>query len=108
MPAILTTASKIQCPHGGAAILSTHNATTSAGARMLVEDDVHTVMPCSFTVGTQYSPCATIAWKNPSTAVSVGGKKVLLTTSLGECKNGQGAFQGFALIQQTQTKASAR
>jgi hypothetical protein len=108
MPALLTTASMIQCPHGGLAVLKTHNATTSAGARILVEDDIHDVMPCSFTIGTKYSPCNKIFWKNPATAVSVGGKKALTMTSLGECKSSEGVFQGFALIQNTQQKASAR
>ena len=38
---ILTTASQIQCPHGGQATLITTNTNAKAGTAMLLETDIH-------------------------------------------------------------------
>ena len=106
---ILTTSSTIQCPHQGVATLLTSNATTSAGSMMLLESDIHIVAGCTFLAGTPgYSPCITIEWSAGADAVSVNGTSVLVTTSIGTCKSGEGAPQGVALIGKTQAKASAR
>lgn len=105
---LLTTSSKIQCPHGGRAFLTTSNRTTSAGARILLESDVHQVVGCPFTVGSKYQPCVTIAWSAGASAVSIGGEKALVKSSIGKCKNAEGAVQGVAIVGQTQQRASAR
>ena len=105
---VLTTTSSIQCPHGGRAILSTSDTTTSARAPMLLETDIHTVAGCSFYQGTNYSPCVTIAWSAGAGAVTVGGTKVLVKSSIGQCKNAGGVVQGVAIIASTQTAVTAR
>lgn len=56
----LTTISSVQCPHGGRAILTTSNTTSSAGTLMLLETDIHTVAGCGYWQGSNYSPCLTI------------------------------------------------
>jgi hypothetical protein len=106
---ILTTASLVTCAHGIPAKLATTNATTSAAARALIESDVHDVLPgCPFTVGTKYSPCKTIEWSEGASKVTIGGTKVLVSSSKGACKSAEGAFQGFALVAATQFKATAK
>ena len=99
----LTTTSSVQCPHGGRAVLATSNTTTSAGAAMLLESDVHTVVGCPFYNGGSYSPCLTVEWAAGASALRIGGTKVLLKTSVGTCKNGAGAIQGTAIVTATQT-----
>ena len=104
----LTTTSSVQCPHGGRAILTTKNATSNAGTSMLLESDIHPVVGCTFFIGPNYSPCVTIEWSAGASALSVGGTKVLVKSSIGQCKAGAGAVQGVAIIASTQTPVSAQ
>ncbi len=101
---LLTTASRILCPHGGMLVLKTSNTTTSAGAKVLLESDVHEVRNCPFTIGTKYTPCKTVSWKTGG-SVTVGGKKVLVRSSIGQCKSGENVIQGIAVIATTQLRA---
>lgn len=105
---VLTTTSSVQCPHGGRAILTTTNAFSFASAPMLLESDVHAVVGCPFYSGASYSPCLTIEWSAGASAVSVGGTKVLVKSSVGTCKNGGGVVQGVAVVVATQIPVSAR
>ncbi len=106
---LLTTASTIQCPHGGRANLSTSNTKVTAGAAVLLSSDVHAVAGCSFTLpGGKYSPCVRIEWASPATKAEVDGTGPLVKTSVGKCLSAEGAPQGVATIVNTQTKASSR
>jgi hypothetical protein len=105
---MLTTASTIQCAHGAPAMLVTGNSRVSAGARVLVENDAHKVVGCTFTTGSDDSPCVEIAWTAGAGEVSIGGVAPLLTSSVGTCKNAEGVTQGVAIIASTQQRASAR
>jgi hypothetical protein len=105
--ALLTTSSQIKCPHGGTAVLKTANTTTSAGARVLVETDVHDVFGCLFTVGTKYQPCTKITWTAGAGSVTINGKRALVMSSVGLCQH-ERITQGIALIAQTQQKATGR
>ena len=104
---LLTTASQILCPHGGQAILTTANTRVTAGAAVLLQTDVHTVVGCPFTIGTKYSPCVRIEWQSAATRASAGGTAVLTQTSIGLCYSPESAPQGVALIVNTQPRASA-
>jgi hypothetical protein len=95
---ILTTASQIQCPHGGMATLTTANANAKAGTAMLVESDIHVVAGCSFVVGTVPSPCLTIQW-------SAGAVMVLTTSSIGTCYGA--SPQGVASVSSAPAQAKA-
>ncbi len=109
MPQILTTTSTIMCPHGGQAILTTANTRVYAqNTQALLESDIHAVAGCPFTLpGPKYSPCVRIQWSAGTTCAGVNGTPVLVTTSIGQCLNAEGALQGVAIIGNTQTKASA-
>jgi hypothetical protein len=108
MSKLLTTASVVTCPHGGIAKLGTSNTKTKAGARVLVETDVHDVFGCPFWAGSKYSPCRKITWNAGPRTVTIHGTKVLVTSSVGTCKNSERAVQGVARVSSTQLRASAQ
>ncbi len=106
---VLTSASIIQCTHGGSATVSpTQTDALADDSPMLTEKDVHTVAGCPFNVGGTPQPCLTISWKAGSSKVQAGGNKVLTRSSIGQCKSGAGAVQGIAIIANTQTKVQAQ
>ena len=108
MPALLTTASRVTCAHGGQAMLLTPNVAVSARTSVLLESDVHLVVGCPFTVGPKYSPCVRIEWSAGSTSTSVNGTAPLTQASVGKCYGAEGSVQGVAIIASTQQQASAR
>lgn len=105
---ILTTSSTIMCPHGGSAALFTSNTRVFAdGALALLVSDIHPVTGCPFTIGNKYSPCIRIEWSAGSTKASTNSTSILTQSSIGYCKNIEGAPQGVAVIVNTQIKSSA-
>src|SRR4051812_7459080 len=106
---VLTSASTILCTHGGSASVSPSNTKIDAdGAPALIETDVHTVSGCPFMIGNTPSPCVQIAWSAGASKVSIDGTKVLVQSSIGQCKAGTGAVQGVAIIASTQGKVQAQ
>ncbi len=107
---ILTTASTIQCMHGGSATLSTANTKVFAGGSpALLETDIHPVVGCPFTLPPpKYSPCVRIEWSGGASTTTISGVAVLIQSSVGKCISAEGAPQGVAVIASTQQKASAR
>ncbi len=107
--AILFAGATIQCPHGGqAAIVPSNQKVTLGGQPALLITDVMTIQACPFTLpSTTPSPCLTIQWTAPSTAVTLNGQSVLLMSSQGLCMNAQSAPQGTAIINNNQTAATA-
>ena len=110
MIAILTTASTIQCPHGGSVTLTTANQVAKIdGSPALLETDIHTISGCPFQIpigtGTKPSPCVTVRWSAPATQTKVNQLGVLLQTSVGLCSSAEQAPQGTAIIAQVQQSA---
>lgn len=105
--AVLTMESRIQCPHGGQALLLTSDERVMAQSPALVETDIHTVVGCPFVSGTVYMPCVTIEWSAGATRVQAMGAAVLTRTSIGKCLNASSAPQGLAIIVSTQQAVSA-
>src|SRR5688572_2311697 len=106
MPNLLTTASQVQCPHGGQATLLTSNTqVTAGGSAVLLETDIHIVAGCPFTIGPRYSPCVRIEWSAGTTMVSANTTALLTQSSVGRCLSAEGAAQGVAMVVQTQMKA---
>lgn len=105
----LTVATTILCPHGGQAILSTANGRIAAArAPVLLATDVPVIVGCPFTVGTKYSPCVRIEWSAGAVQVSINRTPVLVTSSIGQCLNAEGAPQGVAIIVNTQPRVTSR
>lgn len=108
MAHVLTTASTVQCPHGGQLQLVTSNTRVSAGARVLLESDVHVIAGCPFTDGSRSSPCVRVDWDAGAAQASIGGTAPLVETSVGTCKNAEGGVQGTAIVVITQRRTEAR
>ena len=104
----LTTASTIQCPHGGSAILTTTDTSLFAdGTPVLLESDISAVVGCPFTLpGPKPSPCVKIEWSVGTTQLSVNGKAALIISSIGKCYSPENALQGVAIVSNTQQKGS--
>jgi uncharacterized Zn-binding protein involved in type VI secretion len=106
---ILTTSSKIQCPHGGQVILSTSNTKVYANSEpVLLESDTHQVVGCPFNTGSNPSPCIIVVWSGGASMVTIDGTPVLIQTSTGKCYNAQNVPQGITMIVDTQASASAQ
>ena len=105
---VLTSASTIQCTHGGiASVVPSNTAVKADGAPILVESDTHSVAGCPFMRGDSYSPCTEISWSAGAQKVTIDGTAVLVQSSVGKCKAGS-VIQGTAIIANTQTKVRAR
>jgi hypothetical protein len=103
---LLTTSSSAQCPHGGVVSFTTSNTRVrAAGAPVLLETDVHVVAGCAFTIGTKPSPCVRIQWTAASRSFKIGSIAALLQSSVGVCYSAEGAPQGVAIVNSTQSKA---
>lgn len=102
---ILTTASTVQCPHGGKATLTSSNTDAKVdGAPILLLSDQHAVVGCTFAPSAP-SPCVLIRWVSGATQTKIGKTPVLLQNSVGLCENAAKAPQGTALVVQVQQKA---
>ena len=105
----LTTSSKIICPHGGNAILSTSNTVVSViNAPVLLESDKHPITGCPFTIVQKLSPCVRIEWNTGTIKDKSNKISLLINTSIGNCINGEGVVQGIAIIVNNQQKVSGR
>jgi hypothetical protein len=87
MPAVLTTASKLQCAHGGTVIATaSSSALTVGGNPVLVEADLAkaTITNCGNT-GPSQIPCVlvTSVATGVSTTLTVAGQPAMLATASG-------------------------
>jgi hypothetical protein len=99
MPAVVTTASLVQCMHGGmAALVTTNSVLMAGGAPALLETDMPMIAGCPFVVGTVPSPCVSIQWSGAAATLTVNGVGVVLETSIGNCLSAAGAPQGVAIV----------
>jgi hypothetical protein len=98
----ITTASTLQCPHGGQVQISA-SGKAKADATIATVADTFTISGCSFQLpGPTPSPCVKVQWIVPDTAVKIGSNPTVSTTSVGLCLAGTGAPQGAVVIANTQ------
>ncbi|HEY8610110.1 MAG TPA: hypothetical protein VIL69_02325 [Roseomonas sp.] len=102
---VLTTASTVQCPHGGRATLTTANALAmDNGAPLLLLTDTHVIAGCPFQIpigtGTKPQPCVILRWTSGAVFTRVNGVPVLLQTSTGLCFSVEQIPQGPPLVVQ--------
>lgn len=101
---LLTTASTVQCPHGGQVLLLSANADARVdGSPVLLLSDQHAIVGCTFAPSAP-SPCVRVRWQTGGTQTQVAGTPVLLQTSVGICENAAQVPQGPAVIVQVQPK----
>ena len=106
MPALLTAASTMMCPHGGTVQAIPGQTNAAAGAPILRGSDTFIVAGCPFVIGPAPSPCVTVQWVVTATQVQAGSDFVLTEASVGLCLAATQAPQGAVLIVQTQAGAS--
>lgn len=104
MPALLTTASTLMCPHGGTVTGSPGSTKATADAVILRATDSFSIAGCSFNVLGVAQPCTTVQWVVTAQKVKHGGDFVLTEASVGLCLGP--APQGTVLVSATQAKVS--
>jgi hypothetical protein len=107
MSALLTTASTLQCPHGGMVTLVTSNATTQVnGTYAITSSDTLSIAGCPFNVGGSPHPCTTVQWVSTDTNSTIGGNATLSESSVGLCLAADQAPQGSVMITAGQSVVS--
>jgi hypothetical protein len=108
MPALLTVASTMMCPHGGT-VMATPGATQAqVDAPVLRGSDTFTIAGCPFNIAGAPNPCVTVTWVQTATRVSHGGDLVLNEASMGLCMSAAQAPQGAVIIAATQPLVSGQ
>ncbi|WP_298173989.1 hypothetical protein [Novosphingobium sp.] len=107
---LLTTASTLQCPHGGSVAVASANTRAKAGAPLALASDVFTIAGCPFQipvgVGTVPHPCLTVQWITVNLRTTVGGQPTLAQDSVGLCLAGDQVPQGPVSVVAVQPRAS--
>ena len=106
MPALLTVASSMMCPHGGTVTATPGSTSARAGAPILRGSDTFVIAGCTFAPGGAAHPCVSVNWVSTATRVKHGGALVLNQSSVGLCVAGDQAPQGSVLINSTQAQVS--
>jgi hypothetical protein len=104
MPALLTTASTLMCPHGGTVTGSPGSTKATADAVILRATDSFSIAGCAFNVLGVAQPCTAVQWVVTAQKVKHGGDFVLTEASVGLCLGP--APQGTVLVSATQAKVS--
>jgi len=105
---LLTTASTLQCPHGGTVSIVSSNTQAQAGAPLALASDTFTVAGCPFQIpatGVPH-PCVRVQWSKTNLKASVNGTPTLSQDSVGLCLAADQAPQGPVSVVQTQALAS--
>ena len=105
MPALLTSATTMMCPHGGTVMAIPGQTRATAESPILRGSDTYLITGCPFTIGVVYSPCVSVQWVQTAARVQAGGDFVLNESSVGLCLAATQAPQGTVLILQTQPRA---
>jgi len=102
MSGFLTTASTLQCPHGGTvSVVSTNAQVQTADGYILRSSDVFTIAGCPFAIAVP-QPCVTVQWALTALQSQVLSEFNLTEDSVGLCI-GAGP-QGTVMVTQTQSE----
>jgi hypothetical protein len=104
MPALLTTASTLMCPHGGTVTASPGATKATADATLLSATDSFSIAGCAFNVAGVAQPCTAVQWVVTAQKVKHGGNLVLNAASVGLCLGP--APQGTVIVAATQAKVA--
>lgn len=111
MAGLLTTASTLQCPHGGQVKVTTSNTRVNAASSPAVcSSDTFTISGCSFALPPPVGPhpCVRVQWVKASLHVKVVSAAVLTEESVGLCLAADSVPQGSVLVNSTQAKVSGK
>ena len=99
----------VVCPHGGRANPRPARGNVLVDGRAVTTvADFYPVVGCPFSAGNKPQPCVTVRWSRASARVRVNGSPVLLQSSTGECRSGEGVPQGPPQVTAVQQVAVAR
>ena len=104
MPALLTTASTLMCPHGGTVTGSPGATKATADTVILRGTDSFSISGCTFQISGAPAPCTVVQWVETAQKVKHDGDFVLTEASVGLCVGA--APQGTVLVSATQAKVS--
>ena len=106
----LTTASTLQCPHGGTVtIVSANGRATAGGVPLALATDSFIVAGCAFTIPPGVpSPCVKVQWIVSDLRNGVAGAPTLSQSSVGLCLAATQAPQGPVVIVSTQAVTRPR
>lgn len=108
----LTTASSLQCPHGGQVqIISSNSKVQAVENPMATAADTFIVSGCPFqlpTVPPIPSPCMTVQWVVPDMRVTINGTPSLSQSSVGLCFSATQLPQGPPSVVSTQSKVQSQ
>ncbi len=94
MPAALTTASVLMCPHGGMVNVTPASTRVTAAAPMICGTDSFIIAGCAFNIAGAPSPCVAVTWVVTATRVKNSSNFALNAASMGLCTNAAQAPQG--------------
>jgi hypothetical protein len=107
MPALLTAASVMMCPHGGTVQAVTANSRAqAAGSFLLRASDTFLVAGCPFALGPVPHPCVQVQWVQPAAGSKAVGDFALTEASVGLCIAPDQAVQGTVLILAAQPRVA--
>jgi hypothetical protein len=106
MPALLTVASTLICPHGGTIIATPGSPRGKARSPVLRGSDTFLIVGCGFNVAGAPNPCVSVRWVQAATRVKHGGDFALHEQSVGLCLSGTQAPQGTVTIAATQSEGA--
>lgn len=110
MAQFLTTASVLQCPHGGVVSAITTNIAAQAGGAYIVRSsDTFMIAGCPFTLPVTPPvphPCMTVQWVTSALMNTVMSDSVLTEESVGMCLADDQTPQGPVMISFTQPQVS--
>lgn len=108
---MITTASILQCPHGGSvSIITSNGRSQAAGGFLATMSDTFIVSGCPFQIPATPpipSPCIAVRWLSGDGRTQVNGLPSLSQSSVGLCLNAQQVAQGPVLIIGGQTRAGS-
>jgi hypothetical protein len=108
--ALITTASSLQCPHGGTVTIVSTNAKVEAAVAVALATDTFTIAGCPFQIpvgaGTVPHPCVTVQWIRPNMQTLVNGTPTLAQDSVGLCLAADQVPQGSVQVVTTQPTVS--
>jgi hypothetical protein len=110
MAELLTTASVLQCPHGGSVSISSTNTHAKAGGSFILRpSDTFTISGCPFTLpGPTAHPCVRVEWVVSALKSKAAGDATLTKDSTGMCMAGDNAPQGTVSVSSTQSSAKGK
>lgn len=108
MPALLTTASTLMCPHGGTVIASPGATKAKADAMLVRKGDSYSIAGCPFMIGSSPHPCVSVNWVVASSRVKHDGDFVLTDASVGLCLAADQAPQGSVVVAVTQPRVKGQ